>query len=60
MNTPDTRDALAALILRAEKKVEDRRLTPANHARYVRLWRWLVCRLARAILLDAESEGGAQ
>jgi len=60
MNTPDTRDALAALILRCERKLEDRRLSAVNHARYTRLWRWLVCRLARCVLLDAESEGGAQ
>ncbi len=54
------RDSLAQLIERCEQKLEDRRLSAVNHARYVRLWRWLVCRLARAVLLDAESEGGAQ
>lgn len=56
MTPPDARDALANLILRCEAKIDDRRLSTANHVRYTRLWRWLVCRLARCILL--ETEGG--
>lgn len=50
----NARDALAALIERAERRIEDRRLSRARRARYVKLWRWLIARLAKAILLEAE------